>query len=70
MSDRLRGLAELRRAREERERDRPNPASRDLAGDELVGAKFRVGDLVTDPVTGMEGTVARVTFRRVLVPPA
>jgi len=66
----LRGLAGARAAREERERTRPNPSSRDLAGDELLGAKFRPGDRVIDPVTGMEGEVVRVTFRHVTIPPA
>jgi hypothetical protein len=70
MSQFLRGLAGVRAAREERERSRPNLSSRDLAGDELLGATYRRGDRVVDPVTGMEGTVERVTFRHVLIPPA
>lgn len=69
MSGILRGLAAVRAAREERERSRPALSSRDLAGDELAGAQYRPGDRVVDPVTGMEGTVERVTFRHVLIPP-
>jgi len=70
MSHFLRGLAGAHAAREERARNRPQPSSRDLAGDELAGATFRSGDRVVDPVTGQEGTVERVTFRHVLIPPA
>lgn len=70
MSDFLRGLAGVHAAREERARSRPKATSRDLAGDELAGAVFRPGDRVVDPVTGQEGTVERVTFRHVLIPPA
>jgi hypothetical protein len=68
MTEFLRGLAGVRAGNEERERSRPQPSSRDLAGDELLGAKFREGDRVVDPVTGQEGTVERVTFRHVLIP--
>ncbi len=70
MSDFLRGLAMARAAREERERSRPNLSSRDLAGDELLGARFRPGDRIIDPVSGMEGTVEHVTTRHVQIPPA
>lgn len=68
MSSFLRGLAAARAAREARERGRPTPRSLDLAMDDVVGARFRPGDRVVDPVTGLEGTVERVTFRHVLVP--
>jgi hypothetical protein len=70
MSSILRGLAQVRAAAEERERSHPEISSRDLVGDPLEGARFHVGDRVVDPVTGMEGTVARVTFRHVTLPPA
>lgn len=67
MSEFLRGLSAVRHAADERARTRPNASSRDFAGDELLGARFRPGDRVTDPVTGKEGTVARVAFRHVLI---
>lgn len=70
MSEIVRALAQARRAKEERERGRPELTSADLAGDELAGAKFRVGDRVVDPVTGQEGIIERVTFRHVTLPPA
>jgi hypothetical protein len=65
-----RALASIRGAADTRATSRPEPRSKDLAGDALAGAAFHPGDRVVDPITGKEAIVEHVEFRHVLIPPA
>lgn len=70
MSDLLRGLAGLRSAAEKIARGRARMATEKIAGDPELGQTFHEGDVVRDPETGLEGRVARVEVRHVVVPTA
>lgn len=49
---------------------RANVAPRLLVDEDETGRTFRVGDLVRDSVTGVQGRAERVETRRVIIPPA